>query len=105
MQQSNSTVAIGWIFKKHCVKLQSLIESRMQLEHRHIVDSIYYSCHCEALKSFLNWANICSPNILWTIQRTMICFLIELLVRRKWFGQFEEFTCSQLACNGMQASA
>ena len=35
----------------------------------------------------------------------MIRFLIELLVRRTWFGQFEEFTCSQLACNEMQASA
>ena len=36
----------------------------------------------------------------------MIRFLTELLVRRTWFGQFEEFTCSQLACsNEMQASA
>ena len=35
----------------------------------------------------------------------MIHFLIELLVRRTWFGQFEEFNCSQLACNEMQASA
>ena len=35
----------------------------------------------------------------------MIRFLIELLVRRTWFGQFEEFTSSQLACNAMQASA
>ena len=61
--------------------------------------------HLLCLKPVLNWANVCSPNILWTVQRTMICFLIELLVHRKWFGQFEEFTCSQLACNGMQASA
>ena len=30
----------------------------------------------------LNWANICSPNILRTDRRTMIRFLIELLVRR-----------------------
>ena len=51
------------------------------------------------------WANICSPNILRTVRRTMIRFLIELLVRRTWFGQFEEFTCSQLVCNEMQASA
>ena len=35
----------------------------------------------------------------------MIRFLIELSVRRTWFGQFEEFTCSQLACDEMQASA
>ena len=51
----------------------------------------------------LNWANVCSPNILQTVRRTMIRFLIELLVRRTWFRQFEEFTCSQLACNEMQA--
>ena len=39
------------------------------------------------LKPVLNWANVCSPNILRTVRRTMIRFLIELLVRRKWFGQ------------------
>ena len=57
------------------------------------------------LKPVLNWANVCLPNILRTVRRTMIRFLIELLVRRIWFGQFEEFTCSQLVCNEMQASA
>ena len=56
-------------------------------------------------KPALNWANVCSLNILRTVRRTMIRLLIELLVRRTWFGQFEEFTCSQLACNEMQASA
>ena len=35
----------------------------------------------------------------------MIRFLIELLVSRTCFGQFKEFTCSQLACNEMQTSA
>ena len=40
-----------------------------------------------AVKLVLNWANVCSPNILWTLRRTMIRFLIELLVRRIWFGQ------------------
>ena len=39
------------------------------------------------LKPVLNWANVCSPNILRTVRRIMICFLIELLVRRTWFGQ------------------
>ena len=39
------------------------------------------------LKPVLNWANVCSPNILRTLRRTMIRFLIELLVRRMWFGQ------------------
>ena len=59
-----------------------------------------------SLKPVLNWANVCSPNIIRTVRRTMIRFLIELLVRRTWFGQFEEFTYSQLAnCNEMQASA
>ena len=38
-------------------------------------------------KPVLNWANVCSPNILRTVRRTMIRFLIELLVRRTWFGQ------------------
>ena len=42
---------------------------------------------CARLKPVLNWANVCSPNILRTIWRTMIRFLIELLVRRTWFGQ------------------
>ena len=40
-----------------------------------------------ALKPVLNRANVCSPNILRTLRRTMIRFLIELLVRRIWFGQ------------------
>ena len=39
------------------------------------------------IKPVLNWANVCSPNILRTLRRTMIRFLIELLVRRIWFGQ------------------
>ena len=40
-----------------------------------------------SLKPVLNWANVCSPNILRTLRRTMIRFLIELLVRRIWFGR------------------
>ena len=32
------------------------------------------------VKPVLNWANVCSPNILRTVRRTMIRFLIELLV-------------------------
>ena len=40
-----------------------------------------------SLKPVLNWPNVCSPNILQTVRRTMILFLIELLVRRIWFGQ------------------
>ena len=39
------------------------------------------------LKPVFNWANVCSPNILRTLWRTMIRFLIELLVHRIWFGQ------------------
>ena len=34
------------------------------------------------LKPVLNWENVCSPNVLWTVRRTMIRFLIELLVRQ-----------------------
>ena len=37
----------------------------------------------------LNSTNVCSPNIRLTGQRTMIRFVTELLVRRKWFGQFK----------------
>ena len=43
-----------------------------------------------SLKPVLNWANVCSPNILRTVRRTMICFLIELLVRRAWFRHFSK---------------
>ena len=42
------------------------------------------------LKPVLNWANVCSPSILRIVRRTMVRFLIELLVRRTWFGQFDE---------------
>ena len=52
------------------------------------------------LKPVLNWANVCSPNILRTLRRTMIRFLIELLVRT-----VQTLLRSQLACNEMQASA
>ena len=43
-----------------------------------------------SVKPVLNWANVCSPNILRTVRLTMIRFLIELLVRRTWFRQFDE---------------
>ena len=33
------------------------------------------------IKPVLNWANVCSPNILRTVRRTMTRFLIEFLVR------------------------
>ena len=38
----------------------------------------------------LNWVNVYSPNILRTVQLTMIRFLIELLVHRTWFGQYDK---------------
>ena len=40
-----------------------------------------------SLKPVLNWGNVCSLNILRTVRRTMIGFLIELLLRRTLFGQ------------------
>ena len=49
-----------------------------------------FSAYPIGLKPGLNWPNVCSPNILRTVRRTMIRFLIELLVRRTWFGQFDE---------------
>ena len=39
------------------------------------------------LKAVLNWANVCSPNILRTVRQTMSRLLIERLVRRTWFRQ------------------
>ena len=48
---------------------------------------LYVHNHTFGLKPVLNWANVFSPNILRTVRRTMIRFLIELLVRRTWFGQ------------------
>ena len=45
---------------------------------------------CAGVKPVLSWANVCLPNKLRTVQRTLIRFLIELLVRRTWFGQFDE---------------
>ena len=44
--------------------------------------------HLIFFKPVLNWANVCSPNILRTLRRTMIRFLTELLVRRIWFGLY-----------------
>ena len=46
----------------------------------------------ELLKPILNWVHVCSTNILRTVWRTMIRFLIELIVRRTWFGQFDELS-------------
>ena len=39
------------------------------------------------LSPFLTGRMFVCPNILRTLRRTMICFLIELLVRWIWFGQ------------------
>ena len=41
----------------------------------------------KALSPFLTGRMFVRPNILRTLRRSMIDFLIELLVRRKWFGQ------------------
>ena len=43
-----------------------------------------------ALSPFLTGRMFVRPNILRTVRRTMIQFLIELLVCRTWFGQFDE---------------
>ena len=48
------------------------------------------SRHSSCLKPVLNWAHVCSANILRTVRRTMICFLTELLVHWTWFGQFDK---------------
>ena len=57
--------------------------------HNFVVTKAIF-CRDKRVKPVLNWTNVCSPNILRTVRRTMIRFLIELLVRRTWFGQFDE---------------
>ena len=65
------------------------------------------SLELSRFKPVLNWANGCLPNILRTVRRTMIRFLIELLVRPTWFGQFDElysvlnFVLSERAADSM----
>ena len=59
----------------------------------------------KALSPFLTGRMFVRPNILRTLRRTMIRFLIEHLLRRIWFGQSKLLLHSQLACNEMQASA
>ena len=49
-----------------------------------------HSCSSKFVKPVLNWAHVCSPNILQTVRRTMIRFLIQLLVHQTWFTQFSE---------------
>ena len=76
------------------------IESRFVIGHSNIQSGGVYvctfqpgnftGCGSEGVKPVLNWANVCSPNILRTVRRTIIHFLIELLVRRTWCGQFDE---------------
>ena len=44
-------------------------------------------CVDSGLSPFLTGRMFVRPNILRTLRRTMIRFLIELLVRRIWFGQ------------------
>ena len=58
------------------------------------------------VKPVLNWANVCSPNILQTVRRTTIRFLIEFLLRRTLVQTVRRTTLrSKLAYNEMQSSA
>ena len=43
-----------------------------------------------ALSPFLIGRTVCSLNILRTVRQTIVRFLIERLLRRTWFGQFDE---------------
>ena len=45
------------------------------------------------VKPVLNWANVCSPNILRTVRRTMIRFLIEFLLRRTFVRTVRRTIC------------
>ena len=75
-------------------KCQTLIQKFSSFQQRCLRKTKALAC----VKPVLNWATVCSPNILRTVRRTMIRFLTELLVRRTLLR-------SQLACNKMQASA
>ena len=57
------------------------------------------------LKPVLNWANVCSPNILRTLRRTMISFLNWTFSSPNMVRTVQTLLRSQLACNEMQASA
>ena len=70
------------IIQRHTLRLTQLWHY-----HAHTLDPIQNRIHIQPVKPVLNWANVCSPNILRTLRRTMIRFLIELLVRRIRFGQ------------------
>ena len=63
---------------------------RTMIRFLHSRIATFVSTSSASLKPVLNWVNVCSLNILRTVRRTMIRFLTELLVRRTWFGQFDE---------------
>ena len=65
------------------IKINMLAESMNGQTQKVKIKFIIHS----SLKPVLNWANVCLPYILRTVRRTIIRFLIELLVRRTWFGQ------------------
>jgi len=44
----------------------------------------------KALSPFLIGRTFASSNIVRSIRRTLLRFLVELIVRRTWFGQFDE---------------
>ena len=82
---------------------------RLSVTERELSDNYVHACssvlkNSVYVKPVLNWANVCSPNILRTIRRTMIRFLTELLVRRTWFGQFNELYFVLNWLNEMEAS-
>ena len=82
-------------YNLHSLRAQELCESRLGRLGRGlpVPTSPYGLCERKAIlnvKPVLNWANVCSPNVLRTVRRTVIRFLIELLVLRPWFGQFED---------------
>ena len=64
--------------------LQCFLECAKQVTN--CSQEIFLGCTLD-VTPVLNWANVCSSNILRTLRRTMIRFLTELLVRRIWFGQ------------------
>ena len=79
-------MAVHTTTKTSAVPTNSNAQLSSPVEHTN-THSEWQLTYTHTLKPVLNWANVCSLNILRTLWRTMIRFLIELLVRWIWFAQ------------------
>ena len=83
-QHDSSAVSLALSSRLSAVKIQT----RKRLKRALVIgagEPVWPSG--KALSPFLTGRMFVRPNMLRTLRRTMIRFLIELLVRRIWFGQ------------------